>query len=227
MDEAWKVFRETHVEVSSLGHVRRNKGKVENGSNRKGYRICSIRTIDGDKNYSIHRMVAECFLPKIKGKEQVNHINGIRHDNRVENLEWCTPKENADHSNKELGNLKIHSSNFNKFEIETKLTALTFLLMKDKPRKFYTDNFKMSKSLISKIVDGYTWKEFLNQMNMDKGELGFFNIKNRDFCKLGHALELIGRHKACRICSKKSKSDWVKRNRNPARETVKKREIEV
>lgn len=50
----------------------------------------------------VHRIVANAFLPKIRGKEHVDHINTIRHDNRVENLRWVTPKENMNNPQTKL-----------------------------------------------------------------------------------------------------------------------------
>ena len=50
------------------------------------------------KMYSVHRLVAITYLDNPKNKEHINHINWVTHDNRVENLEWVTPKENIHHA---------------------------------------------------------------------------------------------------------------------------------
>lgn len=66
----------------------------------KGYPVVKLVCGEKRKIFKVHRLVAEAYLPKIDGKLFVNHINGIKHDNRAENLEWCTPRENSLHANK-------------------------------------------------------------------------------------------------------------------------------
>jgi len=70
---------------------------------RKGYqRVCLYKM--GSKKYRfIHRLVAEAFLGEVAPSMQINHINGIKTDNRVENLEICTCSQNIIHSRSVLG----------------------------------------------------------------------------------------------------------------------------
>lgn len=63
----------------------------------KGYKVLKRK---GKKDVRVHRLVAELYISKINGKNEVNHINGNKKDNRVENLEWCSHKENCIHAYK-------------------------------------------------------------------------------------------------------------------------------
>ena len=106
-NEIWKFVSVngefTEYEVSNMGRVRSHKqGKIKliNKSPQTGnkYREMSLR-INGEY-YSIrlHRLVAIAFLPNPLNLPQVNHIDGVKTHNYASNLEWCTPKENIQHS---------------------------------------------------------------------------------------------------------------------------------
>lgn len=66
--------------------------------NKKGYMYITLRKDCLPKTFRVHRLVAAAFIQNIDAKPQVNHKNGIKSDNRVENLEWCNNSENQIHS---------------------------------------------------------------------------------------------------------------------------------
>jgi hypothetical protein len=75
-----------------------------------GYKIISTRRDDGrSTTVRVHRLIAEAYIPNPENKPVVNHKNGIKDDNQVENLEWVTVSENTQHGYDVLGNISAKS----------------------------------------------------------------------------------------------------------------------
>lgn len=87
--------------ICSDGTVYNKTGlQIKPEMTRNGYLRVSLSNKDiKHKRFLLHRLVAETYLPNPNGLPQVNHINENRQDNRVENLEWCTPLYNLNYSN--------------------------------------------------------------------------------------------------------------------------------
>lgn len=112
MEEIWKEIKDTkgNYSISNLGNVKSNDRYIKYPDGvlrfykerllspvikKTGYAVVMIT---GRKQSAVHRLVAQHFIPNHENKPFINHINGIKADNRVINLEWCTAKENNQHA---------------------------------------------------------------------------------------------------------------------------------
>lgn len=79
-----------------ISNYRQNPIVLKPGKDHKGYLRVSLK----DKTYKVHRLVAMAFIENVDNKPQVNHKDGNKQNNNVDNLEWCTNSENQIHANK-------------------------------------------------------------------------------------------------------------------------------
>lgn len=111
MQEIWKDIKDYEglYQVSNLGNVRKirfinnitNKEKIFNITqqmNTNGYYKVMLYKNGNYKNKSVHRLVAETFIPNLENKLCVNHIDGNKLNNKLDNLEWATYSENMKHA---------------------------------------------------------------------------------------------------------------------------------
>lgn len=102
-NEIWKdvVGYEGLYQVSNLGRVKSIRGRkvtekiMKPHLQRTGYYSIWLCKEDKKGNKSLHRIIAEAFIPNPENKPCIDHVNGVATDNRIENLRWCTYKENS------------------------------------------------------------------------------------------------------------------------------------
>lgn len=98
--ESKRIDRFPRYEVTTEGDVFNNKGqKLKQEKTRNGYlRVSLSNNTIKHKRISVHRLVAEAFIPNPDNLPQVDHKNEVKTDNNVSNLRWSTPLENLLHS---------------------------------------------------------------------------------------------------------------------------------
>jgi hypothetical protein len=145
-------------EISDLGKVKRNN-KILKNQIRTGYPKVTLMANRFKKQISVHRLVAIAFIPNPENKLEVNHINGIKTDNRVENLEWCSRKENAQHSyDNKLQKPQKGSCHGGSKLSEIDIINIRNRFIKGESSSKLSKDFNIALSTLSQIVNYKRWK---------------------------------------------------------------------
>ena len=162
--------------------------------NKYGYLVVNLHVNKKQKQYRVNRLIAETFIPNPYNLPQVNHINGNKKDNSVENLEWVTAKENTRHAI--LNNLRVqtgenfHSSKMKEKDIHKicKLLEANKTKCKDIP-DIVGNNCTLK--IVQNILYNNTWKEISSQYDLSKhtidqnhGGSKLTSEKVHEICKL-------------------------------------------
>lgn len=174
MLEIWKdiIGYEGYYQVSNLGNVkslaRKGSGSslkdriLKPGLSGSKYLFVHFSVNGKVKMMQVHRLVAIAFIQNKLNKKEVNHINGIKTDNRVENLEWLSPSENIKHGlslgimntakGSQKKNSKFTEEQVYNIKIRLKNGEIGFRIAKE---------LGVHKEVIAGIRKGRTWKHVL------------------------------------------------------------------
>lgn len=170
----YQVSNEQRIKRIALSKITNNlkvdyqERTVKTRLDKKGYVILNLCKNSEKFNTSLHRIIAKAFIANPENKPQVNHINGVKNDNKIENLEWTTSSENVIHSYRRLGKKSNTLGKLNRCGKKVACYDLlgdlkvTFLSTMDAQR-----NLKISNSNISAVclgrknkTNGYIFKYY-------------------------------------------------------------------
>lgn len=182
MEEIWKdvVGYEGYYEVSNMGRVRSVdrisvrtnrlwKSRIRKQSiGRLGYVHLVLHRDGKQVNHDVHKLVASAFIDNTDpNKTQINHINEIKHDNRVENLEWCTSSYNQKHGSVRFRRIKSINKrggvNAEKFVTKLSLNGIAIKTYKSVAEASRENNIERSQirkacNGIYSQSGGYLWR---------------------------------------------------------------------
>lgn len=150
--------------IDEQGNLFNSKGhQMKWYTNKDGYKCATVIREDTGERATLRRCraIALCFIPNPENKPQVNHINSIRDDDRIENLEWVTASENKRHGVE--NNPEIHKG---QAEIGYEEAHKICALIQDGLRSIDISELTgVSKDTIDHISKGKTWREVSREYN--------------------------------------------------------------
>jgi hypothetical protein len=165
MLEEWKVYEDGDYNfiVSSLGGIKNgNTGKaLYKRKDKNGYVTVRMSRGAKDKTFKAHRLVLLTFLPNPSELPYVNHLNGIKDDNRLINLEWCTQKQNVRHAFN-TGLITMKGSDNPKSIVSEDLVHEICQWFQSNPTlgpKAASSLFNTTLKVLTKIRCGESWKD--------------------------------------------------------------------
>ena len=160
-----KKIENSEFFVSSEGKVYNSKMlEISQSVNKKGYCIAHIQFNTERKTCIVHRLIAQAFIPNPENKPQVNHLDGDKTNNKIENLEWVTQEENMDHAKNILGHFKGEKA-ASSILTDKEVLDIVPLLRSGFKNEEIAKMFNVRSHMIKQIRRGIAWK------HITKGEI--------------------------------------------------------
>lgn len=156
-----RVYSHSRVVKASHGSTQLRKGRwMKQHENNHGYMYLPLTVNGVRKLWLVHRLVAITFLPNNNNKPCVNHIDSNPKNNNIENLEWCTHKENMKHCSL-AGRIKVPGLKGEK-NPTSRLTyneVIEIRKLRGTNQRVLAKKYKVSQTVIHNILSGKSWVE--------------------------------------------------------------------
>lgn len=163
LEKDWKTISGYggEYQISDIGRYNGRRKPSFGSLNNYGYKRACLWNGEKYVFVMIHRLVAEAFIPNPENKPHVNHKNGIKWDNRKDNLEWSTVSENAQHAydtGLRKANPVVGEKNYG-----SKLTELKVIEIRKSnlSQKKLSIQYGVCSSVIQRIKERKSWKHVI------------------------------------------------------------------
>lgn len=183
-----KEYKQTGYFVDTCGNVYgKTVGILKPSVSRKGYLRVTLSVFGKQTCYAVHRLVATIFIPNPLDLPEVNHIDGDKTNNTIENLEWVSPKDNKKHAMEVLGH--GYGETHSQATISTQQVIEICTMIQDKLRTIdIAEKVGVDLDKIRSIKKGRAWKHISKDFTFPKG-ISDHGMSDSTFLWICHMLE--------------------------------------
>lgn len=154
--EESKIVCDNYIGCPSGNIYNRHGHKMIGAVGRDGY----LHVLLNGKNKNVHRIIAETFIDNPNDYEQVNHINGTKTDNRINNLEWCTRSHNLKHAYENGLEQKVTGEKHHNHKLTWDAVArIREAYSNQKSISDLAKEYGVDRSTIHSVVSNETWRK--------------------------------------------------------------------
>lgn len=158
--EIWKsIPKYPKYQVSNFGNIKSDYGVLKKIYDKDKYHLINLYNENGIKTFRVHRLVAYAFITNLDKKPFINHKDGDKSNNHIDNLEWVTQSENEKHAWREGFKNQSGEHNHRHKLVEKDILDIFKLWYIDKLKtKDICVKFNIAQQTLSKIISRNAWK---------------------------------------------------------------------